>query len=142
MGPAGPTGPTGPSGIVGSAFTSGFGAAPTAATAFIGPTVSVVVAANQKVHVVSNKALGTSGAAATGLNLYICYQLGAGAVTTFGGGSLGHALPANTRVLYEMNAVITGLPAGTYNVGLCGLSAAPAPWNSTEWGYTSALIFN
>ena len=125
-----------------SSFTTGFGANPTAATAFIAPTTQVTVAANQKVHVVSDRALGTAGAAANGLNLYICYQLVGGAVTLVGGGSLGHALPANTRILYGLSAVITALPAGTYNVGLCGSAAAPANWNSGEWGYTTALVFN
>lgn len=138
----GPAGPQGPSGIVSSAFTSGSGNTPTNATDFLAPTVSVTVAANQKVHVVSNKALGAAATAATGLNLYICYKLGANPITTVGGGSLGHALPPNTRVLYEMNAVITGLAAGIYNVGLCGSSALPANWNNNEWGYTSALVFN
>ena len=125
-----------------SSFTTGFGANPTAVTAFIAPTTSVTVAANQKVHVTSDRALGTAGVAATGLNLFICYQLGGGALTLVGGGSLGHALPANTRVLYGLSAVITALPAGTYNVGLCGSAAVPANWSSGEWGYTSALVFN
>jgi hypothetical protein len=126
--------------VVATVFASGPGASPTTATAFLGPTASVVVGANQKVFVDSSKALGAFGTPASGLNLYICYQLGGGAVTTVGGGSLGQQVPANTRILFSLSAVITGLAAGTYNVGLCGNAAVPANWTNNEWGYTSALV--
>jgi hypothetical protein len=125
--------------VVGQAFSSA-AASVTTATAFIGPTVSVTVAANQKIFVSSHAALGASAAAASGLNLYICYQ--SGAINTVGLGSFGYTAAANQRLNFGLSAVITGLAAGTYIVGLCGSSTNAANWVNNEWGYTSAMVFN
>ena len=32
--------------------------------------------------------------------------------------------------------------AGTFEVGLCGISGDAANWNSNEFGYTSAFVAN
>jgi hypothetical protein len=51
--------------------------------------------------------------------------------------------PQNTRNIYSISGVISGLPAGTYNVGMAGnASPAAAHWNNNEWGYVTALVFN
>jgi hypothetical protein len=42
----------------------------------------------------------------------------------------------------SISGIITGLPAGTYIVGMAGRAAAPANWNNNEWGYVTALVFN
>ncbi len=139
-GATGPAGPQGPSGVVGQGFASGFATAPTASTAFISPTVSVTITAGQKIFVSSNAALGAGANAATSLNLYICYQ--SGTLTTFGGGTFGLTAAANQRQLYGLSAVITGLSAGTYLVGLCGASSNAANWTNNEYAYNSAIVFN
>jgi hypothetical protein len=152
QGPAGPAGatgatgaagPAGPSGVVASYFSSGYGADPTSTIAFIGPTVTVAVAAGQKVMVIANKGLGATTTAATGLSLYIGYAASATPTTviTVGGGILNLTCPANTRLLENMNGIITGLSAGTYVVGIAGSSSAATTWNNNEWGYISALVF-
>ncbi|MBL9100612.1 MAG: collagen-like protein [Myxococcales bacterium] len=142
-GPAGPAGPQGPSGVVGNAYASANGNGVTAATAFIGPTASVIVGANQKVHVVAHKALGSAVAGgADALNLYICYQQGVNPIVTVGSGSFGLRAAQNTRHMFGMSAVITGLAANTYSVGLCGSSSQAANWNNNEFGQVSAIVFN
>jgi hypothetical protein len=143
QGPVGPTGPQGPSGVVASAFASAGGANPTTTTAFLAPTATVTVAAGQRVFVTSDKALGSTATnGATSLNLAICRQAsGATTPTSVGSWSYGLRVPQNTRVLYGLTAVISSLAAGTYQVGLCGSSTDATNWNSNEWGYTSALVF-
>jgi hypothetical protein len=104
--------------------------------------VSVTVATGQRVHVTSHAALGSTAAGgANALNLYICYRLSGGLITTVGGGAFGMTAAQNQRHLYGLSAVITGLPAGTYDVGLCG-SSSSTNWNFNEWAYTSAMVFN
>jgi hypothetical protein len=145
-GPAGPQGPEGPQGIVSTAFTSGFGASQvTTTTGFIGPTVNVTITAGQKIFVDVNKALGSSIAGgANSLNLYIGYQSTAAGsnVQSYGGGILGLQCQQNTRQIYSMSGIISGLPAGTYSVGLVGFSPNAANWNNNEYGYVSAMVIN
>jgi hypothetical protein len=114
-----------------------------ATTAFIGPTVSLTIAAGALVYVSSTAALGAGSSAATSLNLYICHRTGTGPIATVGGGTFGLTSPANQRLHYGLSAVAsatTGLGAGTYAFGLCGSSANAANWNNNEWGYTSAIV--
>ncbi len=144
-GAQGPAGPAGPSGVVSVATTSGSGPLPTASYAFLAPTVTLTVAANQKIFAVSNKALGSTVAGGgVGLNLAMCYQSTAAGSTiqTVGGAVLGLKVPQNARLLFDMNADITGLTAGSYNVGLCGYSSNAASWNDQEYGYTTAFVHN
>jgi hypothetical protein len=148
IGPTGPTGPqgiigpTGPSGVISSSYTSGGAAFPSTTLAFLAPSIAVSIsAANQRVHVVSNRAFGSTIDPAKNLALYICYQSTAAGSSIFniGGGTTGLAIPAQTRITMGLSAVIAGLPNGNYNVGLCGASSS-AYWNDCEWGYTSALV--
>ena len=151
MGPQGPqgvqglTGPAGDDGVVATGFASLFSTAsvPTgdAAIVFLGQT-TVTVSAGQKIFVTSDVALGAHGTPATQLNLFICHKASTTtALTKVGGGSLDHSSPANTRQMYGLSAVINGLPAGTYTVGLCGYTdMASSTWTNNEWGYTSALV--
>jgi hypothetical protein len=109
--------------------------------AFIAGPVSVTIATGQKVYVSSDAALGALSTAGTGLRLYICYGQG-GVLTPVGLGTFELTVPANQRLLYGHSAVITGLAAGRYLVGLCGyVNGTPANWNNNEYSYTSALIF-
>jgi hypothetical protein len=107
----------------------------------VGPTVAVTVANAQRIHISAHKYMG-SGGGASGLDTTICHQpaLG-GAVTILNLGMWGGSVPANTRIPWGATAVISGLAAGSYNVGLCARSGVPANWNSNEWGFTSALVF-
>lgn len=143
QGPQGATGPQGAQGIVATYTTSTNGSDPVvgSAAAFIGPTLSVTVAAGQKVMMVVNKALGAGATAATSLNLWPCYQATGGTVTTAGGGILGYSCPANTRLNFGINYIFTGLPSGTYTFGLGGYTSS-ANWTNNEWGYISIIVMN
>ncbi len=126
-----------------TAFASGYGADPSATLQFLAPPAVVTVSAGQAVHVTSNKAFGSfSAGGASGLGLYICHrpQGSTAAPTTFGGGILGNSVAQNTRVTMGLSAVITGLPAGNHEVGMCGFDDGNGNWNNNEWGYTSALV--
>lgn len=85
-------------------------------------------------------ALAAGGA--TGLNLYICYRPLSGTIATIGLGVFDLRTQQNTRNLYGLSAVTPALAAGTYELGLCGSSSNGANWNSNEWGYVSATVFN
>ena len=150
----GAAGPPGPSGVVATVFASGGGSSPQAPNAmqsffFLANTAQVTITAGQKILVWSSKALGTSGVAAgaANLNIDICYQstaAGSFPQDAGGGAVLGLRAAANTRQMYSLNAALTGLAAGTYQVGLCGYTdATQVPnWNSHEYGYTTAVVTN
>jgi hypothetical protein len=144
QGPAGAAGPTGPTGIVSTAFTNATGNNPAVTFGFIGPTLTLSVAAGQKVYVISSKSLGSTVAGgASNLDLYVCYQstaMGA-AIQSIGSGIFGLRTPQNTRNIYAMNADFSP-GAGTYIVGMCGISANAANWNSNEFGYVTAIVHN
>lgn len=114
-----------------------------AANTFIGPTLNVTLAAGQRAFMQVTKSLGATGANASGLNVYPCYQnTGGGPLTTQGGGVFGLAVVPTQRILFDMNYVYFGLAAGSYTIGMCGASAAnSANWNNNEWGYISAMVF-
>lgn len=126
-------------------FVSGYGANPTSTLAFLAPVTTVAITAEQKILVTAHKAFGSTVAGgADGLNLWIGYrQTGSGnAPSTVGAGILGNRVPQYTRFTFGLSAVITGLPAGTYDVGMVGTAANGANWNSNEYGYVTAIVLN
>ncbi len=129
-----------------NSFSSGYGTDPTATNNFIGPTTSVTITStSQRVLVTANKALGSTVGAAN-LNLYIGYRLSGSvaAPVLVGGGSLGQTVPAGIRIPMGLSGIITGLPPGTYDVGLAGTANTvldAGHWNNNEWGYVTAVIF-
>jgi hypothetical protein len=155
-GPAGPTGPTGPegpigpagsSGVVSATFNSGLGSnggGVTSTNNFIGPTVNVTITSGQKIYVNVDKALGSFVVGgANGLNIYIGYMLVGGTTpSNYGGGILGLTCLQNTKQIYSINGIISGLPAGTYTVGMTGSATTPANWNNNEYGYITAMVLN
>ena len=118
------------------------GSAPTETTSFLAaPLTLTITSALQKVLVNSSKALGTNNIdGAQGLNVWICYQEGDGAVLSVGAGIFGLRAAANTRQLVSLSATLTGLAPGSYRVGLCGKSNDASNWNSNEFSYTTALV--
>ena len=143
-GATGPQGPIGGQGIVSFATAQASSTAPTATIAFISPAAVVTIAAGQKIYVVGSAALGSTAAGgASQLNLYVGYQLSSGGtVTTANFGEFGLTAPQGQRLVFTQSWVITGLPAGTYNVGLVGSSTAPTNWNNNEWSHVTALVLN
>ena len=141
-GPAGPVGPTGPSGVIAFGYAAGnSNNNPSATKQFLVTPVQVVVAADQRVHIVSSRAFGTLGGAGN-LDIFPCYQLvGGGVPNNVGLGIYDNAMAAGQRLTLSVNAIITGLAAGTYLVGMCGDDDGNGGWNNNEWGYTSVLVF-
>jgi hypothetical protein len=140
-GPAGPAGPPGPSGFVSSTFLSGGGSSPGPTLQFLAaPATVTVTGPEQRVTVVSNKALGAGATAADGLYLWICSQQvePVGAITPAGTGMYALRVPANTTVSMGLSAVLS-LPPGQYSVGLCGATASPN-WTKNDYSYTSAIV--
>jgi hypothetical protein len=140
----GPQGPPGPSTIVDSDTVAGANANPTAAIAFLSPPANVTVtAAGQRVFMTSNRALGAYITPATDLLLYPCYQnvLPGSPLTTVTLGIGGLSSPPNARQLYGLSYIFDGLSAGTYKVSMCGTDQGDGHWTNTEWGFTSAFVF-
>jgi len=141
MGPAGPAGEAGASGILDAQSASGNGLpAPSMTNQFLSPQVTVTVADGERIVVNAGRVLGTGSAGGDSLSLWICYRNG-GAITTFGSAMSGLRLGASQRHLFSLSAVVSGLPAGTYVVGLCGTAPSPfAPWPNNGEGFTTALV--
>lgn len=127
--------------LAGFANSSGFGNPITTTNAFIGPTVTVTIAAGQKVHMVTSKAFGST-IGANGLNIWPASQLGVDPINLAGGAIFGLQAAANSRHTETIQWVFTGLPAGTYTFGMAGSAAVPANWNSNEYGYITVMVFN
>lgn len=125
------------------ASTSGSGTTPSATTTFLTSTRTVTINEGENIFVSATKAFGsTLAGGASSLDLYIGYRVnGSGdSPTLVGGGMLNMRVPQNTRVPMAVNAVITGLPAGTYDVGMAGDDDGDGNWNSNEFGYVSAIV--
>ena len=140
VGPEGPAGEPGSSGIVDTQYASGNGLpAPGLTLQFLSPPVSVAIATDQRVIVNAGRVLGSNTSArADSLSLWICHQNG-GAVTRFGTGMTNLQLVAWQRSLYSLSAVLSGLPAGTYAVGLCGTGPL-GQWVNNGEGFTTAMV--
>jgi hypothetical protein len=121
------------------------GGNPTTSLTFLGPSVSVVIAAGQKVFVSGTKAFGsTAVGGASALRLYICYQsnVAGSPIVTVGSGLFELAVPQNIRLPFSLSADFITPSPGTYLVGLCGFSANAPNWNWNEWGYVTAMVHN
>ena len=62
--------------------------------------------------------------------------------TNIGAGIFGLRCSGNTRQTYSISGIITGLPAGTYEVGMSGTDNGNGQWNNNEWGYVTAFTLN
>lgn len=136
---------TTPGGVVYANFTSGMGSTPSATNQFLSPTLTVTISAGQKIVVIANRAFGTVSAAGAGnLDLYVGYRVaGSGAVpTNYGGGMFNLTAVQNERTAFGISGVITGLSAGTYEVGMTGDDDGNGQWNNNEWGYLTVMVIN
>jgi hypothetical protein len=128
------------------ATTSGLSAAPTTTPTigFIAVPLNVTTTAStQKIFAVSEAALGSTAAGgANTLRIWMCYRstVAGSPIVSVGGGIYDLTVAQNQRHVFGINAVITGIAAGTYSVGLCGSSVTPANWNNNEYSYTSAMV--
>jgi len=128
-GPQGPAGPAGATGVVSIHPFAGSGANPTvpagggsAPWTFIGPTVSVPVAAGQRVTGSAVAVLGTSAQSpqvATPVSFSLCIQIGgAGAINSFYPGDFTDA-QVSVRLSYAAAASTSVPVAGNHKIGYC-----------------------
>lgn len=125
--------------------TSGSTTNPAATNQFLSPTMTVTITAGQKIMVTANCAFGSiSAGGAGGLDLYVGYRVsGSGAVpSNIGGGMFNHTCVQNERTNFGISGVITGLAAGTYEVGMTGDDDGNGQWNNNEWGYVTVMVIN
>jgi len=126
-------------------YNSGPGVFPLAATQFLSTTVTVTISSGQQIYVDANQTFGSTIAGGAGsLDLYVGYRVaGSGATPTLlGGGMFNIAVPQGFRMPFGISGVITGLPAGTYEVGMAGDDDGNGNWDNGEWGYVSALVLD
>ena len=112
---------------------------------FLGPTVSVTIAAGNRIAVVGTAALGSTVAGGGTMSRFsACHQpSGGGALVDNDGDWFASVRVAqNTRVPMTASQRISGLAAGTYNVGLCYQMTAgqPAGWNTNDWVTTYVFV--
>jgi len=127
--------------VINFATASGSGII-TSSTAFFNPTVTLTLTAGQRVMLVQSNAFGASANAANALNMYPCYQISGGPITTVGGGIFGLTADILQRNSYSINGIFTVPASGTYTIGACGSSLNAANWTNNEWGYVSVIVFN
>jgi hypothetical protein len=115
--------------------------APNATFRFLTATpASVTIAAGDVIQVTSTITLGTSaGPGANNLSLTIASAVGASAPVGVGPGVAGLSVSNDDRHTFTLSALITGLAAGTYNVGMAG-NTGNSNWDLTGNAYTTALV--
>ncbi|MCO5257707.1 MAG: hypothetical protein M9926_13225 [Lentimicrobium sp.] len=131
-----------PMSILGIGQSSGFSNISNTLSFLVVPAL-VELSETASIMIHSTRGLGTTTGITTGLlNIYVCYRnVSGGAITTLGGGILGMRLPANTRIPFSLSYSTGFLPAGVYEVGLCGSCNEPSQWNSNEFGYTTGMAY-
>jgi hypothetical protein len=134
-----------PVGVVSVTTASGAGLNPSSTLNFIGPTVTVALGTNQAIFVSSSKAVGSIAAGGgVGLTINICYRPMGGAITTAGMGLNNLRVPNGTRISQSLSGLIEQsamIPAGTYEVGLCGMSSNFTSWSDNDLGTTTAIVY-
>lgn len=131
-----------PMSILSFSQASGFSTITSHLSFLVFPAI-VTITETAGIMINSTRTLGTTTGITTGtFNIYICYRnTNGGNIITMGGGMLGLRLPANSRIPFSLSYSTPLLPAGIYEVGLCGACSDPSQWNSNDWGYTTAMAY-
>jgi hypothetical protein len=118
--------------------------ADTAVYTFIGPTVSVTIAAGNRIHVSGSATLGSTAVGGATLSRFsVCHQTGgAGALSDNDADWSLVRVPQNTRVPMATTQRISGLAAGTYTVGFCYQAGAgqAVNWNYNDWVNLDVIV--
>lgn len=135
-------------GILETLTARGSAAHPSLTMNFVSPTVTLAVAPGQRLHVLASRAFGsTTATGGLSLTLHACVRPTAPAspfVLDDPTGIIGIRVAAGTRVLQTVDHVFDALPAGSYDVGMCGYIADPSrltSWNDNGLGYVTAFVF-
>ncbi|WP_272423625.1 collagen-like protein [Polyangium jinanense] len=143
-GPTGPTGPTGATGPKGATGATGVVSttsldAPgitvngsSLAFAWAATPVSVTVGAGQRITGSAVAILGTSSGSATSVGFGLCYQAAGGSIITFYPASYTITASISARAPFAAAGTVSGLAAGTYNVGFCVRNVSSTALNSND----------
>lgn len=142
-GPTGATGATGSSGILRAAANQGSISSLNTSgvtTFFSNGSTSITVGTGEVVHVYGLAAMGTvnAGGAPTATFSIGYRTLGSGSTPT-ALSPVTATLPTLMRIPVFTQATITGLSAGTYEVGLC-YSNTSSSWNYVDWVRCLAFV--
>lgn len=140
QGVPGPQGPQGDPGVVQTLFASGAVTQPGASFDFIAPSVLVTIADGESISVVSSATMGTTLLFGGGaLDLSIAYRPQGGGPVTTTVVATDESLGPFTKTIFTLNSVISGLPAGSYEVGLAGRSIDPQ-WANNGDAATTVMV--
>ncbi len=144
-GPKGDAGPTGPSGVVGWAQGSSSLPGQVSSTpGFIGATAAIDISAGTKVHMTANQTLGANTVPPgthPRLSLSPCYRR-ASTLTSVNEGEHSVSQEQAGSQLASITYVFSGLPAGTYEFGMCATATSDADlWDANAGGTVSLLAF-
>jgi hypothetical protein len=140
QGSRGEAGPPGPTGVIDAVFVSGFGYNPASSLNKLGELAVVDVPAGARVHVHATKIVGTISNESIGLDAYICHRPQGTTPLQTRGDVARLNLRSPGRVPLTLSAVLTGLPSGKHEVGLCGVTNNFSRWNDNGTSYVTALV--
>jgi hypothetical protein len=126
-------------------YRAGGGFNPQATTGFLSTTVTVTISSGQQIYVDVNQTFGSVSVGGAGsLDLFVGYRVAGSGVTPtlLGAGMFNISVPQGVRMPFGISGVISGLPAGSYEVGMAGDDDGNGNWNNSEWGYVSALVLD
>jgi len=144
-GPVGPAGPAGATGIVVTRNWAGFAGNPvgnSAAYVFIGPTQTVTTTSTTQRLTGTAEAPLAIAAGTQNVEIGLCYQVGAGALINFVGGGYSIHTMDTVRRSYSAVGSITGLPVGTYTVGMCVKNVGASTMSNTDYVNGWLLLTN
>ena len=126
-------------------FNEGDSLNPTDTVQFLAVSTTVTITEGQNIFVASSRAFGTTSVGgASGLWIDIGFRVSGSSdiPSVLGDGLFNLQLPQDSRVPFSINGIITGLAAGTYEVGMVGRNNGGTDWNSNDYGYTSAIVLD
>ncbi|MDI3291902.1 collagen-like protein [Polyangium sp. 15x6] len=138
QGPKGDTGAKGATGATGVVSTTSLDApgitvnGSSLAFAWAATPVSVTVAAGQRITGSAVAILGSSSGSATSVGFGLCYQAAGGSIITFYPSSYSITASISARAPFAAAGTVSGLAAGTYNVGFCVRNVSPTALNSND----------
>lgn len=141
MGAQGPAGPTGATGVVstvtinGAVVTGTITTSNTTAYQFVGPTASITTTSSaQKITGSGSATIATDTGVAAIVWYGLCYRpAGNTTLTNFVGASYLITEVDATRSPKTVSASVTGLAAGTYDVGVCIMNRSAVAINDTDY---------
>jgi hypothetical protein len=110
------------------------------AFAWAAQPVQVTIAAGQRITASLTGALGITSGTATGVGIGVCYQGAAGNMVHTNASNY-PTLSISSRSVYTVSGTVSGLPAGTYNVGFCARNTSSVALNNND-GFNGFIMIS